>query len=324
MFRDWSVSRIFHWSHLRLGHVVNAETVHENVSRMLHAFDPASIARYERLNLQVQGSLPRLDDVSSMASLMDQVDRSRDDAALSRIRVALIASSFFFELDCMPIYMPNGHYLCDGAIRIRGDAQLVLDLVRTIHGDQVQIVDDMGELVDVQLSSGMCWFCSRFNQPVRFIVRELDHTVNLSLRLGPAGEHRISGFPQKLRWFIAQQRLDDPFSPAQPSPDICICRSSTKPDGVTNVQVPRSGPVTTADSVMVANVSSSNPYTEGKGKEVAVITGQPAGLEGAATAGIPSPSVKPGGVPARKRTQPQRARSPHSKRRCTRLAAVCH
>ena len=221
---DCSGLRFMRWSRERLREALDAEVVHQEVSRMFNALDSPSIARYHRLNLELPDGLPRLDDATSMESLMAGVEHCRDVSKLSEIKMALIASSFYFELDGPPIRGRDGQYRCSGAIRIRGDPEHVCELVRTVHTGRVQFAKNHEDVAELQLAEKQCIFCRRFNLPIKFAVPELDIHVTISIRLGADQGHHISGFPQTMGWFITQQSLDDPFSrPCYPT-DACVCR----------------------------------------------------------------------------------------------------
>ena len=74
--------------------------------------------RYHRLNVQFDGSEPRLDDVQAIPNMKVAVDQ--DDLLskqIDQVAQCLIASLFYFELDAIPDrsrdqYIGTGHILC--------------------------------------------------------------------------------------------------------------------------------------------------------------------------------------------------------------------
>ncbi|TKA52200.1 hypothetical protein B0A55_13006, partial [Friedmanniomyces simplex] len=73
--------------------------------------------RYFRLNVQFGGQEPRLDDIGAMEKLSQDVNLSKNDQQLTEIKLALLASSFFFELKRAPKFDASGFYICQGEIR---------------------------------------------------------------------------------------------------------------------------------------------------------------------------------------------------------------
>lgn len=223
---DCSGLRVMRWSHERLRETVDAETVHQKILRMFNASEPASIARYHRLNLDLPNGLPSLDDTTSMDSLMAGVEHCRDVSKLSEVKMALIASSFYFELDRSPAYGRDGRCRCSGTIHIRGNPEHVCELVRTVQTGRIRFAKSDEDIAELHLAEKQCIFCKRFSLPIAFVVPQLDTNITLSIRLGAGQEHHISGFPQTMEWFITQQRLDDPFSRSYSPAEACVCRQA--------------------------------------------------------------------------------------------------
>ncbi|KAK0360036.1 hypothetical protein LTR94_028899, partial [Friedmanniomyces endolithicus] len=73
--------------------------------------------RYFRLNVQFGDQEPRLDDIGAMEKLSQDVNLSKNDQQLTEIKLALLASSFFFELKRAPKFDASGFYICQGEIR---------------------------------------------------------------------------------------------------------------------------------------------------------------------------------------------------------------
>ena len=230
--RDCSGLRLMRGARRAVSNAWDAEKVHQAVLRWMNALDPLSTERYHRLNLVASEGLPPLDDVGCMESLMHDAERCSDVQKLPEIVAALLASSFFFELDGMPTYSSNGQYMCRGTVRVRGNPKHVMELARTTHAGRIQFVKGTDELGDLQLGDSLCAACGRFHQRVRFVVPELEGSTLISLRLGRGATYRISGFPQSVNWFIAKQGLDNPFAHAVAPAASTLCHSPSSVEPV--------------------------------------------------------------------------------------------
>lgn len=118
--RLWNntLMRLLRWSRSRLLEALDGEEVHRKLEESL---DETTLARYIRWNPEFADGLPRLDDLRSMDHLREVVRSSLYDEEVLRMKTAILASSFFFELRGVPRYCRNGTFVCEGSIRIRGD-----------------------------------------------------------------------------------------------------------------------------------------------------------------------------------------------------------
>ncbi|KAK5690095.1 hypothetical protein LTS12_028828, partial [Elasticomyces elasticus] len=98
--------------------------------------------RYFRLNVQLGDCEPRLDDITSMAKLSEDVISSKNDHQLTEIKFALLASSFFFELKRAPKFDASGFYICQGEIRIRGDHTKIFMALRQMSVGPIEFHKD--------------------------------------------------------------------------------------------------------------------------------------------------------------------------------------
>ncbi|KAM0714602.1 hypothetical protein Q7P37_009898 [Cladosporium fusiforme] len=214
------LSRLVRWSRARLFDAIDSEEVDRRVSKMLGEVD---YPIYERWNPKFPSDLPRLDDIKSMDRLCEMVGDSTPEASLAKVKKILVASSFFFELKSLPKYVRSrSSYLCEGTIRIRGDPNLVLELLESLNCGPAQFVMNGERLNDAARSrGGICRKCRRFSQTVKFHVKDMHSSETVSLDLGQGGQHRISGFPQDMAWFCNLQGLHDVFS-ERPRPR-CSC-----------------------------------------------------------------------------------------------------
>ncbi|KAH7025332.1 hypothetical protein B0J12DRAFT_686508 [Macrophomina phaseolina] len=75
--------------------------------------------RYHRLNINMEGQEPDIDDVSSMECLRHSAEQYISSSLIIKpVREAMLASMFYFELEDIPVYR-NGMYQCTGVIFCR-------------------------------------------------------------------------------------------------------------------------------------------------------------------------------------------------------------
>ncbi|KAK0300369.1 hypothetical protein LTR82_018333, partial [Friedmanniomyces endolithicus] len=65
-----------------------------------------------------------------MQKLSSDVISNKDDQQLTEDKLALLASSFFFELKRAAKYDSSGFHICQGEIRVRGDHTKVFMALR--------------------------------------------------------------------------------------------------------------------------------------------------------------------------------------------------
>ena len=161
--------------------------------------------KYFRLNVQFRGQEPRLDDVHSMDELRRSVLLQPSDVGnLKSIAFALLAASFYFELDTTPFYQ-NGYYVCRGRIRCRNDIRAVLAALRHLGVVRSEFwISSRG--LGTLTGDDVCGVCHEYGNSIHFCVRTLSEIVQLDLGLDRE-RCNVSGFPRSIDWFIDQQRL---------------------------------------------------------------------------------------------------------------------
>ncbi|KAL6716956.1 hypothetical protein ACLMJK_004869 [Lecanora helva] len=195
---------------------------------LANRLDEESKADYFRLNVPFSGEEPRLDDIRCIDELRASVHLQPDGLKdRTRVALALLMASFFFELDTLPSF-EAGRYLCEGSIRCRNDPRAVIQLISKLYGDRLEFIVDTGTLGSLSVKD-VCPVCYLFCKKARFYVRHLEETVNMQIRLNGLERRKLSGFPHSMAWFIHQQRLDSPFGNAEhsiPGNFRCgVCRS---------------------------------------------------------------------------------------------------
>ena len=226
--RNGTLARLLNWSQARLLEVLDAEDIDKRVEKSLGEDDRP---RYFRWNPTFVDGAPRLDSIKRIPDMRDHVKSYPCERILADVKMAMLASSFFFELRRLPKYRSDGTYDCEGTIRIRGNPRTVLKLLTDSNAAYAEFVRKGEELAEVDITNGLCPQCQLFSQQVQFRVHGYDDTDPICLKLGKGSEHRISGFPKSMAWFCEQQGLRDVFSTQRPSRNPCSCHDAAKLSG---------------------------------------------------------------------------------------------
>ncbi len=167
--------------------------------------------RFHRLNIQVPGPEPSLDDATRISELKDSTVQtvSLRTNAVTAVVDYMVSSMFYFELDALPKF--DGHqYLCEGHIYCRLDLphdglfHLYDQLVATssyfyVQGNPVRCVGTMPRNPPP------------FKKRVVFTVSRRDEVIAMSIRGITSVPRELSGLPTTLEKLICHQRLESPF-----------------------------------------------------------------------------------------------------------------
>ncbi len=199
---------------------------------LANRLDEDSKADYFRLNVSFPSDEPRLDDVGCMNDLRKSVHLQPEGPRdRTRIALALLVASFFFELDNLPTF-EGGRYFCQGSIRCRNDPRAVIRALNKLYGDQLEFVMETGALGFLS-ATDVCATCHLFGKKAQFYVRHLEETVNIHLKVNGLERRKLSGFPHSMAWFVHQQQLDAPFGNAEHSvPGIFRCGACKVPSTI--------------------------------------------------------------------------------------------
>lgn len=198
--------------------------------------------RYFRLNVQLEGKTPALDDVSTMSPLKSEARKQHTkNKSLDELAECLISTLFYFELTSRPI-RNRSHFSCQGQILCiiepsdkEDDAlQGLLDRL-TEKGSRFYIAHrplsgPINSLANVDPVT------THFRVKVELRVRDLDSLIPISLRLGntnrSVGEGRnISASPFTVNGLSAAQGWENPFGRADHGP--------TEPDDAAGLALDR-------------------------------------------------------------------------------------
>ena len=180
----------------------------ESVSRM----DSQRRGNYFRLNLQLPNAESRLDDVKQMEKLRRSIylqpeDTRRDE--LKRILCAVLAATFFFELESLPVY-EAGAYTCRGFIRCRNDPLAVLQVVNKLYPQGARFALSTVTLSPL-LHDHICPACTCYCQSIQLTVAKLSERIDINMIFSNLDSRPISGFPRSMNHVLSNQSLDAPF-----------------------------------------------------------------------------------------------------------------
>ncbi|KAG0133090.1 hypothetical protein HOY82DRAFT_483158 [Tuber indicum] len=154
--------------------------------------------RFYRLNIQILGREPAIDDTAEMPRLCMT---SPPLDALNATAWAIIASLFFFELERLPIREQEA-YVCEGRIQCQlgiGSQKLLHD---ALVGQQAWFASG-GELLS-----------SNNGSAIRFKVVDLRAEVTIDLHGQCGGSWPIGGSPFMVQELVHRQGLHSPFGTA--------------------------------------------------------------------------------------------------------------
>ncbi|KAL4961379.1 patatin-like phospholipase family protein [Aspergillus stella-maris] len=193
-----------------------------------------------RLDREVAGDLPELDDSSALEKL-GQFPYSVPEE-LTR---AWLAKCFFFELDEVPTNV-LGSYKCRGSILCcKYNAGKVAQHMALMFHNARFTLSRGADLGAVEDGNG-CLICGYYRKCVSFEVPSLNEFISLEVR-GIAGHCAIGGFPTSLQSLLQAQQADAPFGRADhrtdlwPPPRQCYCTRTKRPRTLSN---PESRPKT--------------------------------------------------------------------------------
>jgi hypothetical protein len=165
--------------------------------------------RFHRFNLLLDGKLPDLADAQAMERLSHEAwEHFSSDPAVLDLARAIIASSFYFELRCMPIF-ENGVYICYGRVLCR------ISVANSVFESFMQKLDTMSATFYIRQSAcrgrGKQGFSfdqtGNFSKPVSFRVESLDERVDVRVELLSSHKYSISASPFTVATLIRLQGL---------------------------------------------------------------------------------------------------------------------
>ena len=165
--------------------------------------------RFHRFNLLLDGRLPDLSDAQAMERLSHEArEHFSSDPAVVDLARAIIASNFYFELRCMPMF-ENGVYTCYGRVLCR------ISAANSVFDSLMQKLDTMSATFYIRQSAcrgrGKQGFSfdqtGNFSKPMSFRVKSLDERVDIGVELLSSYKYSISASPFTVAALIRLQGL---------------------------------------------------------------------------------------------------------------------
>ncbi|KFY06320.1 hypothetical protein V491_08710 [Pseudogymnoascus sp. VKM F-3775] len=185
--------------------------------------------RYFRLNTQLQGKTPALDDVSTMSLLKYETRKQHSKSkTLDELADSLISTLFYFELTSRPIKNRN-HISCKGQILC------IVGPGHNEHGKLHRLLNSLAEdgskfYVAHRPLPGPINSQAKIHPATKFFrvqvelrVRDLDSPIPISLRIGNNKEsmsegQNISASPFTINGLLEAQGWNNPFGRADHGP----------------------------------------------------------------------------------------------------------
>lgn len=163
-----------------------------------------------RFNLPLDEQLPDLADAQAMDSLATTAwAHFSSDLAVHDLARAVLASSFYFELRCMPMY-ERGYYTCYGRILCR------IPVTKPAFSTLMRKLDSKGacflaqrRTARVNKSAALSFDrTGNFSKPICVRVQSLEEQLDVRLRFPDMGDYHVSASPLSIGTLIRLQNLE--------------------------------------------------------------------------------------------------------------------
>jgi hypothetical protein len=195
----------------------------------INGIDEKHRHRFFRLNLPMEQGEVEIDDASKVHLLSIQASNYLEQCDISSIAYALWASSFFFEVECLPEF-EHGFYTCRGTIFCRRPSELARHIASQYPA--ASFMTDDGQALGLVSGHDDCTICHQYTKAITLEVCQLSQTSAIYLKFARGIWYPISGFPNSISWFIEQQGLGDKFGYSaalkRPSPSCQHVRPNRK------------------------------------------------------------------------------------------------
>jgi hypothetical protein len=163
-----------------------------------------------RFNLPVDGELPDLAHASAIPILSEKAcSYFSSNPAVRDLADAILASSFYFELRCMPMY-EQGYYTCHGRILCRIPVTKPAFSVLMRRLDSIDAQFQVQKRIFGPSNSMSTWLdqAGNFSRPVRLRIPSLEDQLDVRLKLQGSRTHHISASPLSFNTLIKLQMLE--------------------------------------------------------------------------------------------------------------------
>lgn len=177
---------------------------------LCNRLDESTRQDYFRLSLDHIGTEPAMDDYKAIEQLALAVTmQTNGEMQRKRVLLALLTSSFFFELEEMPCFEQTT-FICRGIVRSRTPG-IVRSLLR-LCTNEVEFFNGDIRLHENISCNDICGDCGNYSKRIHLRLSSLQDMVTISLSWNNNRERRcISAMPQRMSWYISVQGLGNAF-----------------------------------------------------------------------------------------------------------------
>jgi hypothetical protein len=164
---------------------------------------------FRRFNLPLDRNPPDLADASAMDDLSDKAwAHFKSDPSLHDLALAILASCFYLELRCMPMY-EQGRYTCFGRILCR------IPVTNPVFPALMQKLETKGACFLIQKrKSRAAWSPAisfdrngNFSRPFSLRVRDLEDELDVRVQFLGTRSYHVSASPIPLHSLVGLQKL---------------------------------------------------------------------------------------------------------------------
>ncbi|KAJ5100980.1 hypothetical protein N7456_007032 [Penicillium angulare] len=180
----------------------------QGFAEALNYFPSDSHDRILRLDQEIDGPLPHLDDVSALQEF-SMMDLPVSDHI---VRKVLVRGLFFFELDDIPVRTHAG-FSCKGSVLCsRPEAAPILGRV-LVEFPHAWLQISNGHKLECLGVEDCCLTCGHFRKGVSFAVSSLEERFSIHIA-NDCHREMIGGFPKSLLELLQEQQAFDHFGRA--------------------------------------------------------------------------------------------------------------
>ena len=179
----------------------------------INSVDERKREDYIRLNSVLPSDEPAIDNTERMSELQANVYVPEMFQSCEKTLYALLVSQFYFELLTIE-RIREGQYHCRGTIRCRLPGIPLVKLLKAQGISNLIFRTNARSLGYYGGKSDLCAVCRRYQKKIDFQIRHPTELITIYTESVTQGQRKISAFPQTMKWFEKQQKLDAPFGTA--------------------------------------------------------------------------------------------------------------
>ena len=151
-----------------------------------------------RLNPLIHDGAIDLDAVDRLKEMKHIAHQPQISEQVGRSLFALLATSFYLELDSVPTRLKSGLLQCRATIKFRLPGPQLMELLVRSEQTELEFVTQSQRLGFLHPQNDVCQHCHRFRKDVVLIVPHMQERVTVELQSPAQGRRHISAFPQTI------------------------------------------------------------------------------------------------------------------------------